>query len=366
MTGILEVTILALGIAAAPPKFREAVQAQQTGNHRAAVALFSECLKGDATHGDSYYRRALSYSELAVVATGYREAILDSALGDVKQALGLDTANASAHNLHGLILLRLGADLEGAAAEFTAALRINPRYADAVRNRAEAYRLLRQVPRAIGDLSVAIGLAPHDHRAFAARAELYTGLGQCSLAVGDLTSVLSLVSGPYSAQSERTRAEALRARGDCLLLLDDYDKARADHRQALAGLDKATVAGVAHAWADRASAMQRAGKHAAAEQLYTHALEFTPTMTLAYAGRSRARFALARYAEALADCDTVLAHNPDSYLDLLLRGQVRSALGQREPASGDFSKALEQATAAGAATDSLVRAVRAAITANAK
>ncbi len=362
----MSLLVFVAGIAAAPQPYRDGVQAQQTGNHRAAVTLFTKSIAGNATHAESYHRRALAYYELSQAPGAAQQVLLDSAQNDVAQALGLDTLNASAHNLKGLVLLAQGEDPEGAVESFTRAIRINPRYVEALVNRARAYRLVKKTPKAIGDLSVAIGLAPHDHTAFSARAALYAEAGQCSLAVGDLTSVLAIVAGPYSPQAERTRAEALGARGTCLLQRDKYEQARTDHRQALSGLGRDAAVVLAHAWADRAAVVEREGRHAAAEELYTQALEFSSGMTLAYAGRARARHALGRSQQALADCDTVLAHNPDSYLDLLLRGQVYSSLGRREDASADFSHALTQARSAGAATDSLVRAIRAMITAGGK
>jgi len=343
---------------AAPAEFSRGVEAQQNGNHAAAIRLFTAAIEADRSLPDAWYRRAVSYVKLGQApGAANAAALLDTALADITRAIELDSNNANARNLRGSLRLTRGAaDL--AIADFAAALRVNPRFADAARGRAAALLRLGRADEALADLNNVIGLAPHDHTAYRDRADAYRAKGMWAKAAADYSSVLEIVGGPYSAQAEQTRAQALKARGDCLMQLGELGKALSDHRAALSALGKDGPAEIARAWAERGAAVARQGKADTAVILFSNAIEFNPEYLTAYAGRARAHFSLGRYDKALADCDTVLAHNPESYLDYLLRGQTRDKLGRVDSAAADYRRALDAAKAAGEATDSLVKVIR--------
>lgn len=345
--------------AAAPAEFGRGVEAQQNGDHRTAIGLFTAALKSAPQTADIWFRRATSYHKLSQSSPAGPAAagLLDTALADVTRANELDTANANAWNLRGTIhLARSLADQ--AVGDFTAALKINPRFAAAARGRAAAAQQLGRTDEALADLNTAVELSPHDHTAYSDRAELHAAKGQWLEAAADYSSVLEIVGGPYSKQAEETRARALKARGDCRLHLGELGKALSDHRSALSALGKEGPADVARAWAERAAAVARQGKPDSAAFLYGTAIEFNAGYMTAYAGRARAHFSTGRYDKVLADCDTVLAHNPESYLDYLLRGQARDKLGRVDSAAADYARALDAAKKAGEATDSLVKVIR--------
>lgn len=348
--------------AAAPSaQMKKGFEAQQVGDHRGAIAALSAALVEQPACAECLYRRAVSYVRLGERDTTdslASRAEYDSAVTDLNAAIALDTASANAWYLRGTIhLTRRSADL--ALRDMSRAIRVNARFADAYKARGRAYQRLGSLDSALTDFTAAITFSPYDVAALRGRASVHIDKKDYGRASEDLTKVLTMVAGPYSRETERTRAEVLKVRATCLLQIGEFGKALSDFRASVGGLGRDGRTQIAHAWADRAKTAVRASQYDLAVTLYANAIEFNPGFTLAYAGRAKAYFQLAKFDKSQADCDTVLAHNPESYLDLVQRGHAYRGMGKGALALADFRKALALAKSAGEVTDSLSSAVKA-------
>src|SRR5262249_18056562 len=124
----------------------------------------------------------------------------------------------------GLSLLRHG-EFQRAAAQFTAALKLEPGNALVYWQRGEAYRLLCEDERAVADLNRALRPSPSAPAVLVSRAVAYHHGGEHDRAVADCTSALAL--DPEDAEAYRTRAAAYAELGD-------PDRALADLAEAIA------------------------------------------------------------------------------------------------------------------------------------
>jgi tetratricopeptide (TPR) repeat protein len=85
-----------------------------------------------------------------------------------------------------------GGDNNRAIADFTAALRINPDYAKAYRNRGYAYNEKGDYDRAIADFTAALRINPDDADAYNNRGIAYYYNGDYNRAVADFTAALRI------------------------------------------------------------------------------------------------------------------------------------------------------------------------------
>jgi tetratricopeptide (TPR) repeat protein len=337
-------------------------QAQQYGNLREALACYDSAVAVVGAPADAWYRRAVCRARLletagASLAADSAQQTALAAVDDLGRAVALDTGLAGAWQLRGLLRLRY-LKSDGALDDINTALRLNPRFAEALRSRVEYYTVQGDRTSAIADCGALIALAPHDVKAYQMRAELYAADAQLRKAVDDLGRVLQIVAGPYSADAERTRAQTMQQRGDLYMQLGEWDKAMADHREARGGLGRDGATTLAHRWVDMGLLALKKGEAALAADLCTRALEFAPGMERAIAGRARANFALDRCELTIKDCDTLLAHNPESYLDYVMRAQALARVGLTQRARADVAAAMKYSSDGAALPDSVRRTLR--------
>jgi tetratricopeptide (TPR) repeat protein len=334
-------------------------QEQQYGNYAAAADLYDQALRTDSLNADTWYRRGVCLVKLleAPTAKTVSAAPIDTlpvyavrAQANFTRALMLDTALVGAWHMRGVVRCRW-TDPNGTSglADLSRAIQLNPRFAEAFRSRGEYYATHADLAPAVADFGQLIVLAPSDAKALEMRAQLFFRDKQYQKSIDDLTKVLAIVAGPYSAEAERLRAEALRLRGEAYLNLSDYDKAMLDHRQAVGGLGPDGGLTLAYLWADRAFLAAQKRDFVLAIDLYTRALELSPGAERAYYGRARANFDRGRCELAIADCDTLLSHNPESYLDYVLRAQAQARIGLDARARADATRALDIARKNGVA-----------------
>lgn len=113
--------------------------------------------------------------------------------------------------------------MKEAIAEYTEAIGLDPRLAEAYNNRGSAYLNLGQHQRAIQDLNEAIRINPHLAEAYYTRGFAYLDLGQHQLAIQDLNEAIRF-------NSHYAQAYAVRALAHTLLNMDveaqqDFDQA---------------------------------------------------------------------------------------------------------------------------------------------
>jgi tetratricopeptide (TPR) repeat protein len=106
-------------------------------------------------------------------------------------AFGQDQMDASAYNDRGNA--RRGIlDVDGAIADFSEAIRLNPRFAAAYTNRAFAWLNKREYVKAIADLDQAIRLNPKNPAAYTNRALAWNVKGEYVKAIADYEEAIRL------------------------------------------------------------------------------------------------------------------------------------------------------------------------------
>ncbi len=131
-------------------------------------------------------------------------------------------------------------------------------------------------------------------------------------------------------------AEDWNFRGLNYYWLGDYDKAAEDFREATRMNEAVGIY-----WANLGDALNEAGKHAAAIDVYTTALAKGADMSDVLGNRGWARYNLGAFKEALADLDQALSKNAEHTDNLNDRGLVQSALRDYPAAVSDFDAALK-------------------------
>ena len=255
-------------------------------------------------------------------------------------------------------------DFDGAISTFTAAIRLDPRNAEAYSKRALAFDKTYKRDEAIADLSEAIRLDPKDAKKYKARGDAYKNWREADDAIADYTAAIcldpKLAAAYYGRGSgflqllrlgDRDRAiadfsEAIRLdpncaaayieRGLCYGWNHDHDKELADLTEAIRIDPKADVA-----YHDRAMVYlfnRREYDKAIAD--FTEAIRLDPTpFASSYYFRGTAYSEKGEYDKAIADFTAVIALRPeddDAYWD---RGLAYSKKGEKAKAEEDFAQA---------------------------
>jgi tetratricopeptide (TPR) repeat protein len=134
---------------------------------------------------------------------------------------------AAEHANKGVELAQSGA-YEEAIAEFSRALELSPKDPRLYNDRGRVYHRMNRLPEAIEDFSKAITLAPKDYAGYSERGAAEVSQNQMEAAVADLNKALELK--PNDAQTLRWLASAHRG-------LKQYDLAVADYTAILSQTD---------------------------------------------------------------------------------------------------------------------------------
>jgi tetratricopeptide (TPR) repeat protein len=212
-----------------------------------------------------------------------------------------------------------------AVADFTEALRLDPRCARAFSGRGQARDLAGDCADAVRDCDRALELDPRLAEAYAHRASALCALGAPRRALADCDQALRL--RPRFAAAHAVRGHARFLLGDGEAALADCDEAIWLDRQPRAYLYR----GLIHA---------AAGKPDRALEDYNQALALDPRLAAAWRARADVYWGKSDVAAALADYDRALALDPRDAGAHLGRGRARAARGDRRPAVADFTAAL--------------------------
>jgi tetratricopeptide (TPR) repeat protein len=149
--------------------FREAYAASQRGDYDTAVREYTLAIdSGDLPHPDSFFafnNRANAYAA---------KADWDHALADYTEALRRNPKFAAAMRNRGLAYARKG-DFEHAIQDFTDAARLDPDDPHALIGRGLVYCEQRDFERAVRDFDAALGVCPTCPRAISGRAAAAAG-----------------------------------------------------------------------------------------------------------------------------------------------------------------------------------------------
>ena len=155
----------------------------------------------------------------------------DSAIADFTDAIRLDPKNAHAYNDRGLAWKDKG-DHDRALADLTAAIAINPLprsdlpgsgFVNVYANRGSAWQAKGDLDRAIADFDRAVSLAPRDADAFNRRGNAWQAKGEADRAIADFT--LAIAADPRFAGAYFNRGVVRQAKALPDLALTDFGEA---------------------------------------------------------------------------------------------------------------------------------------------
>ncbi|MFA5199366.1 MAG: tetratricopeptide repeat protein [Candidatus Omnitrophota bacterium] len=204
-------------------------------------------------------------------------------------------------------------EYEQAIAEYTKAIRLNPKYSKAYGYRGIVYNIKGNFDQAISDFTKAIELSPGYVVAYADRGSAHNGKGEFDQAISDSTKAIELY--PNHAGAYKVRGYAYYAKGN-------FDQAISDCTKAIE-----LNSNEAESYIYRASAYVSKGDFDQAISDYTKSLELSPNYNaLVYTNRAMAYYAKQEYDKAWSDVQKarLLGHLiPAEFIDAL-----RQASGQ--------------------------------------
>ncbi len=137
----------------------------------------------------------------------------DGAMADLSHSLRLNPQFFEGYNNRGMLYLRKR-DYRRAHADFNRAIEINDQYFKAFLNRGVVYMTQGRYPQALADLNRALQLAPEFPQAFHARGVLYRRMKQFDAAIRDLSAAINLTPENPVLYQERATAYYLSNRPD--------------------------------------------------------------------------------------------------------------------------------------------------------
>ncbi len=217
-------------------------------------------------------------------------------------------------------------DLVGAIADFDRALALDPRHADAMRQRGNARGELGEYEAALADLDRAVDLAPRDPKTFHDRGRMRDAAGAAG-ALEDLDHAIEL--DPSIAALFMTRSN--------LFLYRESDRALADLERAIELDPRMAVARV-----NRVVALDRLGRSAEALETLDEAVRLAPDLVQARTVRANRRADAGNVGGALEDLTRAIETDPHDPLLFLARAQFRSRIEDREGEIEDLAEALRR------------------------
>lgn len=284
-------------------------------------------------------------------------------------------------------------DFTGAVAEFTNAIKINPkkgglylqrglayleldRYQEALDDLKLAHELDKQNKNAIlvcrgralaglkkydlslADLNEALAIDPKFVLAFISRADTYLSMGEDEKALEDLESALSL--DPKQAKAYLLRARYYKHKNKNEQALKDFstaisldssflekeygpqtqaEKELRDHFAKSLKLGKRQE--LAAQLIERGMAAERSGEYLQAIREFTDALSDSPDSLEAYRWRASLYMHMSSFDHAIHDLSKAITISPNDANLYALRAKAHLEFGQSEKAIEDYSKAIE-------------------------
>ena len=250
----------------------------------------------------------------------------DVAVAACTRAINSDAGRRSINYTNRGIAYRAKGDTNRAIADYTEAMRRDPKYAKAYYNRGNAYSDKGDTDRAIADYSAAIRLEPTYANAYYNRGNAYSSKGDTDRAIADYSETIRL---------EPTYANAYYNRGNAYSNNGDMDRAIADYSEAIR-LDPSYVS----AYYNRGNAYSNKGDTERSIADYSEAIRSDPTYANAYVNRGLAYEKLADFAKARSDFNATLglAQKATKWAQDKARERL-AALPSPQPATARLEKA---------------------------
>jgi tetratricopeptide (TPR) repeat protein len=149
---------VAMLVVAGPAAADDTTRCAREAGDVAIAACTRAINSGEGRPSINYNFRGVAY---------YRKGDTDRAIADFTEAIRLDPKNATTHNKRGVAYHRKG-DMDRAIADFTEAIRLDPKLAYAYNGRGDAYREKGDTDRAIADFNEAMRIDPKNVSAYKA------------------------------------------------------------------------------------------------------------------------------------------------------------------------------------------------------
>ncbi|MBI4612590.1 MAG: tetratricopeptide repeat protein [Planctomycetes bacterium] len=287
---------------------------------------------------------------------------LEGALADLTRAIELDPGLGSAYLNRGAVRKAMG-DLEGAIADYTRAAEIGPARAAIYLNRGAALAARGDSRRAIEDYDRAIEIDPGYAAAYTNRGNARANLGDAAGALEDFGRAIELDPGLSIAYVNRgaIRAEA----GDLDGAIEDFTVAieidpRSSSAHANRGLARQEKGDLAGALEDldraieldprnpnfpfnRGIALESMEDYAGALEEFTRAAELDPRFAEAHYKKGAMLLALDDFPAAIGPFDLATRLAPAFWQAWASRGIALAGVGRSEEAAASFDRALEVA-----------------------
>ncbi|MGI2905731.1 tetratricopeptide repeat protein [Tolypothrix sp. VBCCA 56010] len=217
-------------------------------------------------------------------------------------------------------------DFKGAIADYTEAIRLNPKFVSAYVSRGIARRSLRDNQGAIADYEQAIRLNPKYSLAYVNRGNARSYLGDNQGAIADYNQALEI--NPKYALAYVSRGVVRRDLGDNRGALADFDQALEINPKFV------------YAYVSRGVVRSYLGDQQGAIADYLEVIRFNPKDGDDYFNRGLARAGLGDKQGALADYDQAIRLNIKDFFIYINRGNIRFGLGDKQGAIADYDQAI--------------------------
>jgi tetratricopeptide (TPR) repeat protein len=217
-------------------------------------------------------------------------------------------------------------DYDHAIADYTEAIKLDPKFAAAYGNRCFAYFLKRDYDNAIADCNQAIAIDPEYYLVYNTRGIAYAAKGDYDKAIADYTEAAKL--NPHFALAYRNRGVAYAAK-------NDYDRAIADYTQAIKLDPKYPPV-----YENRGQAYSHKGDYDQAIADFTTAIGLDPKNTSYYIDRGNAYYAENDFDAAIADYSSAARLNPKDTIAFFNRGLAKYQKKDYAGAVADYTLAI--------------------------
>jgi tetratricopeptide (TPR) repeat protein len=248
-------------------------------------------------------------------------------IADLDQLIARDSNNAEAYKLRAEARWNLN-EHQSALADFTQAIRTNPKDMNAYQRRAVLYESdLKDYQAALADLSQIIRIKPNDADGYRARAGFHMRRQNFQVAIADLNQAVLIAPNDTNAYSQRAGV---------------YESNLKDYQAALADLSQIIRIKPNDADGYRARAgfhMRRQNSQAAMTDL-NQAISAAPNDIWAYLARAYVLVLSKDYMNAIADYDRVIRIAPQHANTYKLRGNLRIRLKDYKGAMSDAEEMI--------------------------
>ncbi|MCP6762067.1 MAG: tetratricopeptide repeat protein [Fischerella sp. CENA71] len=290
----------------------------------------------------------------------YADKDYQGAIANYSEAIRLNPKYAYAYLYRGVARYQLG-DKQGEIADYNQALKINPNLDKAYYNRGIARSELGDKQGAIADYNQALKINPNYVNAYYNRGIFRAELGDKQGEIADYNQALKIDPNYDKAYYNRgiTRFELKDNQG----AIADYTQAininpnyanayynrgivrddLKDNQGAIADYTEAIKINpnYANAYNNRGRLRLRLGDTQGASADYNQALKINPKLLEAYIGRCNLRSELGDYQGAIADCNQALKINPKDFGAYNNLGKARYGLEDYQGAIADYNQALK-------------------------